>query len=349
MIKQKKYIFFVATPMHLMCIYELHKKYPDRRFELIVYWGENQFANSQLYKSLEILGFDNYHSAQLYGNAILNYLIGLKLIVKFYKRFNASNVIINIVDFQNSFMHSLRHFFKNATFILIDDGFSTYAAYEQYLKNNIYLPIHIYTGIGGTIKRLLYFGKSYQSLQKEKIEVFSFYSDNFNSSKFLHVQNDFSSLKKTLKLKSPPLNNQKVFVIGGKQSERGAMTLKDELFYVEWLNKYWKSKGKDLFYIAKRSSSNSKISLIEKLKIPCLRFDLPLEIALINNEFIPGIVCSTGSTLLKTLPMLYDSIEYYLVDVSSLYIYKADIENFNYFKIFLSSHFQMETLTIKHL
>jgi hypothetical protein len=56
-------------------------------------------------------------------------------------------------------------------------------------------------------------------------------------------------------------------------------------------------------------------------------------------EFIPGVVCSTSFTLLKTLPMLYDSIEYYLVDVSSFYIHKADE------KIFCANH-QIKTLII---
>jgi hypothetical protein len=339
-------IFFAATAFHLMCIYELHKKDPERNFELILLLGGDQFANGQLYKTLKILGFRNYTTFQFHKNLILRYLTGLMLIAKLFKRFNSVNLTITIIDFRNSFMHSFRCFFKNATFILIDDGFNTYVSYEKYLKNNMYLPVDNYRGIRNSIIKWLYFGTRYKDLQKENIELFSIYFDYFDFNKVTGSKNHLSSCKDILQLATPLQSNQNVFFIGTKNSERGAMTLEDELFYIEWLNKYWKLKGKTLFYIAKRSTSNSKIALIKKLKIKCLRFDLPLELALINNESIPGIVCSTGSTLLKTLPMLYDSIEYYLVDISSFFIHKSDEEIFNFSKIFCAKH-QIKTLIIK--
>jgi len=339
-------IFFAASPMHLMCLYELHKKTPERKFELILFLGKNDYANNQLYKTLEILGFSEHIPFQLEGSLIFQYFKGLMLIAKLYKRFNSYDLTITIIDFKNSYIHSLRCFFKNATFILIDDGFSTYAAYQKYLKHNIYLPVDNYIGIKGAIIRWLYFGTCYEKLKKESVELFSIYLDDFEFSKVKGNKNNFDSLKYILNTKIPKSNNKNVFFIGTKQSERGAMTIEDELFYIDWLNEYWKLKGKTLFYIVKRSSSISKISLIKKLKIPCLQFNMPLEIALINNEFIPGIVCSTGSTLLKTLPMLYNSIEYYFVDTSSFYIYKTDKENFEYSKNFYSKY-KFKTLIIK--
>ena len=345
--KKLKYsIFFAASPLHLICLYELYQKTPDIKFTLILFLGKNDYANNQLYKTLKMLGFSEYISFQHGGNLIFQYFKGLILAAKLYKRFNSFDLTITMIDFNNSYIHSLRCFFKNATFVLIDDGFSTYVAYQRYLKRNVYLPVDNYIGIRGTIIRWLYFGTCYEKLKKKGIELFSIYLDDFESSKVKGNKNNFDSLKYFLGNVNSKLDSQDVFFIGTKQSERGAMTIEDELFYVDWLNKYWKLKGKTFFYVIKRSSSISKIELIKELKIPCLRFDMPLEIALMNNEYIPGIVCSTGSTLLKTLPMIYSSIEYYLVDVSSFYIRKADKGIFDFTKI-LSTKYQIKTLIIK--
>ena len=75
--------------------------------------------------------------------------------------------------------------FRNANFILIDDGFYTMVAYEKYLKRGYYLPIDNYKGIRGYILRLLYFGSDYKRLVKDKINIFTFYYDYFTKTDIL--------------------------------------------------------------------------------------------------------------------------------------------------------------------
>ena len=61
-------------------------------------------------------------------------------------------------------MHSLRRFFANAEFVLIDDGFYTFVAYEKFLSKNIFLPFSNYKSTKGKFIKYLYFGNSYKRL-----------------------------------------------------------------------------------------------------------------------------------------------------------------------------------------
>ena len=329
-------IYFAASPMHLMCIYELQQLNPENNFQLIIFFGANDYANNQLFKTSTKLGFTSFITVHQNKNSIVGYISFLMLCAKLYKKFSSLNLNIIMIDFRNSFMHLLRCVFRNATFILIDDGFHTVVIYDKYLQNKIYLPVDNYKSIEGKITKWLFFGTDYKILKKQAILVFSIYFDYFASKKIIGTKNEFSSIRKLLGPNVPQLNKDVVFFIGTKNHERGLMSLEDELFYIEWLNNYWKLKGKKLFYVAKRSTSEKKISLIKNLNIDVFQFNLPLELALINNEFIPGTICATGSTLLKTLPMLYDSIDYYLVDVSAFYNFEADKNMFGIVKAFHS-------------
>jgi hypothetical protein len=333
------YIFFAATPFHLICINEIHKRDPSKKFELILtLYKQNNFANKQIYKTLEILGFEKYTVWYLSINPILNYFKNLLFTYKLFNRSHSKNLTITMIDFRNSFMHSLRRFFKGAKFILIDDGFQTYFSYKKYINNGYYLTRDRYLNLNGIILRWVYFGRQYKYLLRKKIDIFSIYVNDFSLIDKDYLHNDLRHLKKLISANSlPNWDTNKVFFIGTKLSERGAMSLDDELFCMEWLNSYWKSKGKTMTYIAKRSSSKEKLMLISKIGINVLRFDLPLEIGLMHEKVLPGFVCSTGSTLLKTLPMLYDGIKYYLVDFSSFYKNSSDLEEAKFTKEFFEN------------
>jgi hypothetical protein len=327
-IEPLSYIFFAATPFHLICINEIHKANPSKNFELILMlYKQNNFANKQIYKTLKILGYEKYTVLHLNYNPVVNYFMNLIFIRKLLKRTHSNNLTITMIDFRNSFMHSLRLFFKDAKFILIDDGFQTYSAYEKYIKYGYYITYDRYLNSNGLILRWIYFGQEYKYLLRKKIDIFSIYVKDFDLYEKSFFYNDLSHLKKFISVNScKNLDANEVFFIGGKASERGAMSLNDELFYVDWLNSYWKSKGKTMTYIAKRSSSEEKLMLIKKIGINVLRFDLPLEMALIYEKTLPGVICSTGSTLLKTLPMLYDGIQFFMIDISSFYKNFSDKE-----------------------
>ena len=193
------YIFFAATPFHLICINEIHKRDPSKKFELILtLYKQNNFANKQIYKTLEILGFEKYTVWYLSINPILNYFKNLLFTYKLFNRSHSKNLTITMIDFRNSFMHSLRRFFKGAKFILIDDGFQTYFSYKKYINNGYYLTRDRYLNLNGIILRWVYFGRQYKYLLRKKIDIFSIYVNDFSLIDKDYLHNDLRHLKKLI-------------------------------------------------------------------------------------------------------------------------------------------------------
>ena len=80
------------------------------------------------------------------------------------------------------------------------------------------------------------------------------------------------------------------------------------------VNSFWKKKGKKMIYIAKRTSSDKKLSIIKNnLLIDCERPHMPLEIYLSQKKFIPYAICSHGSATNFTLKKLYGIKSYIFV------------------------------------
>lgn len=343
-----KYIFFAATPLHLMCTYELIKKNQVENFELIlILLKNNEYANNQMFKTLLTLDINKYSLHYINPNPFVNFFGNILFINKLKKRNLSESLTITIIDFRNSFMHSLRLYFKDAKFILIDDGFQTYSAYKKYISKGFYLTYDRYSNISGYFLRWIYFKSQYKFLLRKKIDIFSIYFEDFHlrdDTNFIY--NDLRYCKELISDHSSiDLESDEVYFIGTKLSEREAVLQSEEILFMQWLNKYWISHGKKMTYIAKRSSSIEKLDLLRKADISVVRFDLPLEIALMSQNNLPSIICSTGSTLLKTLPMLYSGIQYYLLDISSLYSDQADIEEANFTKDFLNNK-NIKTLKI---
>jgi len=331
------HIFFAAAPFHVICINEIHKRDPSKNFELIlILHKKNTLANMQIYKTLQFFGFEKYTVLYSSHNPIVNYFRNLLFIYKLFNRSHSKNLIFTMFDFRNSFMHSLRRFFQGSKFILIDDGFSTYSSYQRYIIKGYYLAHDRYLNIRGIFLKWVYFGSHFNYLLRTKIDIFSIYVEDFGVVDKDYLLNDLRHLRKLVSaISALNFDTNKVFFIGGKLSERGAMSLNDELFCMDWLNKYWKSKGKTMFYIAKRSSSIKKLDLISKAGIDVLTFDLPLEIALMNEKILPGIICAPGSTLLKTLPMLYDKIECYQIEMTDFFKFEDAIEQAEFIQEFI--------------
>ena len=54
-------LYFAASPVQLICINELRKKNGPEDFKLILFlYKKSNYANKQMYLTLEKLGFHNY-------------------------------------------------------------------------------------------------------------------------------------------------------------------------------------------------------------------------------------------------------------------------------------------------
>ena len=115
-----------------------------------------------------------------------------------------------------------------------------------------------------------------------------------------------------------------IYFAGSRMAEKGILTMEEEIQLIVKINDYWAEKGKKMIYVGKRvtrgTPSENKMKRIEEKSIPVVFFDLPLELALIEakSKMIPTTICSFGSTLNTTLPMLHPNIDAYLVEIKDV-------------------------------
>ena len=324
------HICFAAGPLQLMCIKEFILLNPKSKFIIyLMLYKENELVNSQMFNSIDMLKLKHikpiYFKKSKFINTFQNFLLAKVISFKYKKKIPT----FLIMDFRNTFMHYLRVLFQESRFILIDDGFHTYVNYKKYMEKNIYLPYFNYSGFLGKLNKFFYYGFKYNELYNKKIDLFSIYA------KELKLPNkSYNKLKSIQNLKNNKIfsyDDEKVFFCGTKLVERGVLSMDEELNIIKKLRDYWASKNKKLFYIAKRTSSKEKLNKIRDiLSVDVICFDLPLELALLNYEKLPSIVCSLGSTLNKSLPMIYSGIKTFLISISEIERKKDIIEAWAY-------------------
>lgn len=308
-------IFFAASPLHLICLNEYRHKKNIKNFKLILLLHKvNKHALKQIFQTLDILDLREYYIFWIPSNNLVRYIYELILIsylkifnYKFYYKFL-------IIDFRNNFMHSLRRFFKNSKFTLLDDGFYTFVAQNNFMSKKIFLPISRYKSLKGRIVKFLYLGNSYSNLINSPIKLFTIYKDEINSDNT--IGNDLNELRKKINFNKINFNKDKVFFTGTRMVEKGALKLEEELDLISAANSYWEKRGKRMYYVAKRSTSIEKLEFFNKNGIETLQFELPLELVFTQIEDIPSHICGLGSTLQKSLKLLFkEKINCYYIDL----------------------------------
>ena len=298
------YIFFSTGSLHLINIFELIKKNKIKDYKIFIIKSINTRANSEMFNTARFLNLKNIKSLSWSSFLVKRIFQYLSYVNKTKLQFLNKKITFVISDFNNFFFHFLRIFFKNSNFILIDEGIGSIASYKKYLSRGIYFPINQYKNFTlGLCKFLL--PRSFKTLLYSKIKFYTFCGDNFNDKDI--IINNLTNIKKKLS-RNYKKDNSIVFFVGTKLSEIGALSLNEELNILHKIKLYWNKRGKKLIYVAKRSSSNQKIILIKKkLLIECIRFSLPLEIAL-GKEYkkIPFAISSHGGALSITLEKIYN-------------------------------------------
>ncbi len=326
--KTSKNIYFAATPIHLIGIKEFITKNNINEFELILFLHntkkkDNEIALKQIFLTLKILNFKKYEIFWMPKLRIIRFLFEILLIIKLKKKFISNNLNFIIFDFRNIFLQSLRRYFKNSKFTLIDDGFYTYVAQENYMKKNLFLPIEKYKNLEGKISKLLYFGSSYKRLKKTPVKIFTIYADEITNPNA--EMNNLNYLKNKSIKSNGKIIDEIVYFTGTSMVERGALRLEQELSLIKATNKYWTEKGKTMYYVGKRSTSRRKLDVFEDNGINTLKFDLPLELVFTKEKTIPGNICSLGSTLQKSLSIIFENkINFYFINLKDFFNIKNE-------------------------
>ena len=320
--KSKLNLFFAASPVQLICINELRRKDCSENFKLFLFLRKNSlYANSQMYLTAELLGFKKYEIYWLPEIRIIEilyerlFIFKLKLSLK--SIFKNKNLHFVIFDFRNLFLQSLRRYFPESKFTLIDDGFYTYVAHDKYMKREIYLPINNLKSFSGKIAKLFYFGGSYERLKKSSFNLFTIYADEINNKNA--QMNNLNFLQEKILNRNRKFDQNKVYFIGTGMVERGTVGIEQELGLIKKLNAYWSKRGKEMYYIAKRRTSKEKLNVFHLNGIKTLKYNLPLELVVTEIDNIPQHYCSLGSTLQKSLRLILGN---------KIKVYKIDFEDF---------------------
>lgn len=322
--KEKLYIFFAASPLHLICINELRRSKKIDKFKLILILHKgNKLPLKQMYLTLKILNLRDYSIFWVPKIKFIRYLAEIILIINLKRISINRNLSFVLIDFRNIFMQSLRRFFNKSKFILIDDGFYTFVAQQNYMSKNIFLPTKKYKNFYGKISKFIYYGKSYSILKKTPINLFTIYADEMNNNKA--KMNKLSFLRQSVKNKNINILYQEVFFIGTQMAERGTLTLEQELELVKTANNYWDRHKIKMYYIGKRSTSKQKLDLFNKNGIMTRQYDLPLELVLSKEKNIPGNICTLGSTLQKSLSIIFENkINFYYINIKDFFGIKPE-------------------------
>lgn len=308
---------YVAGPLHLFAIKELMISNP--LYDLIcicLIHDKNSNTTNQLLNTASLIELGRMQLwvqrrgsisriAQSYCHIFKTFLFSIK-----------RDVVFAIPDFKNSFAHCLRRFHPQRRFILLDDGFATVVSYQKYISKEIYFPDDLYYGSIGKLKKLLYVGFSSSILRARPLEVFSIYSDVIgspyiggNALRYLRGQASNANIQ---------LCHATVLFAGTKLTERGALSMDDEIAMMISIAKYWKGIGRGVVYYAKRTSSLNKLKLLSECGFKIIESDYPMELyPLVNKNFqLPSIICSFGSTVNQSMRMIYNGLQSVFVNVS---------------------------------
>jgi hypothetical protein len=304
------HIFFVAGPLHLLSTYEIIKKKNLQEYYIIIHLNKNKMVNDQMKNTCRFLNLKNFSYLYLSNLFIYKHFQRLIFIFNLKKKFSSTQLNFVISNFNNSFYHYLRIFFSKANFFLIDDGMGTIVAYKLYLGRGIYFPIYNFSKFNQKFLEY-FFSSTLRSLLYSKIFIFSFFNEIIKLKK--NSINNLIFLKK--KLKNSNINKSLVYFSGTKLSERGAISLDEELSILTDIKSYWEKRGKKIIYFAKRTTSKKKLILIKKkLLIDYRQYNIPIELALASKlDPLPYAICSHSSTTLVTLSKIYNIKSYIFV------------------------------------
>lgn len=307
-------IYLAASPVQLICINELRKKNKSEDFKLFLFLHKNtNYANRQMYLTLEKLGFVKYEISWISKNKLLRFISEIFFIINLKIKLRNHSLSFVFFDFRNLFLQSLRRYFTKSKFTLIDDGFYTFVAQENYLKNGIYLPLKNFKNFSGKVAKFLYFGPSFERLKNTSFKLFSIYADEINNN--LAEMNYLEWIKGRIDLNKIKFDDNKVYFIGTGMVEFGTVELEQELGLLKELKLYWQKKGKEIYYVGKRRTSIEKLNTFNKHGIKTLLYDLPLELVITEINQIPVHYVTLGSTLQKSLALIFgDRIKCYYVN-----------------------------------
>jgi len=179
-----------------------------------------------------------------------------------------------------------------------------------------------------------------KSIELNKLVFFSRY-DKLNFAPAMFIQNELKYLKsKYAKLHYKKTPN--AIFIGQLLSENGILSFESYIYMINSIKEYYESKGIEFIYMCHRRDEISRLPHDWNIQ----KIDVPIEIHILSQDFIPATILSFYSTALLNLKILLPEISQIIsVRISDSLInanFLEDIRNiYNYFEQEKSSNFSI--------
>ena len=239
-------------------------------------------------KILILVGFANKASIEQIKNINLNFF--------FYKNLFFLSELFTLRKFR--FVLYIRKFFKFNKVII---GDINYYLFKEFYKNSIKNII-----LDDGTASLQYGQYEEQIIFKKNSILFSIFKKIKLKKKIKIYNNDLRVLKSLSKHKK--VDNNKVFIIGSASIERKNL---NHNYFKKIINQIIiKYKNKKIYYIPHRLEKDLKYILTKNISIK--RFNIPIELALTKEKFLPKYVLSFYSTALFNLKHIYkNQVKFY--------------------------------------
>jgi len=271
--KFKNILFFVESPLQLLCAYEAIGYFNLKKYQIYIRLSNLPVNDNQIINICKLL-FNNYEQnniryltivPNLNFTSILKILLYKVLLVKYI--FNLDKIAIG--NFQSNFFSFLIKWIKASKVLLLDDGSGSLNVQKLLTNNNAF-------------------------------DTFTFFKIEKKNNQKIYI-NNFHRIKKLIKNKI--IHNEIIF-IGSKISEMKIISESEFLFLMQKISKYFNKK---IIYIPHRGESNQKINKIKNIKnIRIMTLNYPIEMIGIYNQIMYNTFVSFFSTALFTLKNIYN-------------------------------------------
>lgn len=268
-----KQLFIIESPLQLLNAYEALNTFPADQQIIIVRYSGVLINDNQIDKTLNKLDLFKlakikYVQINVDKRTTLDIfkMLWLKLFYLFTIRFYET---VFVGNYESKFIHFIIPF-NVKKIILLDDGNLTLKIQENFTTKKYFNWFTVFDLV----------------LLKNQISV-------KNKYKYLNLHLIKGSKQEDL-----------VLFIGTGLCEYEIITEEYNLELLKKIsNRYF---DKEIIYVAHRSENNEKLSTINKIfNIKVIRFEYPIELFSVNNDYFPTLIASFYSSALITLEKIY--------------------------------------------
>ena len=296
-------LFIVESPFQLVSAIEANAYFEDNSTLIIKYNTEkendaqlkriiNEFSNFQ--NIIEVVSTKSNNDAN----------IKLFFLLKSLQRENKIYHRVFIGEYRSFHMRKFFDVLNPQECYLLDDGNITISMVKYISKQK---DQYYFGGIRGKIKELLYGMEAlYLGLTKYKIRrdisVFTCFNIVDNNGVKV-IKHNFEYFKSS---SDSNFVHDVVYFYGSNLKELG-ITYALEVHYLQYVIDYYNDINLELVYIPHRRDARDKLEMIKnRLNVKIKKNTYPAEIELILDKIQPRHICSFVSSVLITLPSIYD-------------------------------------------